>query len=58
MAGMVFSEKFEQIPIFHFQNGQLIMTFGKRLLRESWLTVLEIAQLYFDFILTQKKSQN
>ena len=34
------------------------MTLGKRLQRESWLTVLEIAQLYFDFILTQKKSQN
>ena len=45
---MVFSEKFEEIPIFHFQNGQLIMTLGKRLQRESWLTVLEIAALYFD----------
>ena len=45
---MVFSEKFEQIQIFHFQNGQLIMTLGKRLQRESWLTVLEIAALYFD----------
>lgn len=55
---MVFSEKFEEIPIFHFQNGQLIMTLGKRLQGESWLTVLEIVQLYFDFILTQKKSQN
>jgi len=58
MAKMVFSEKFEEIPIFHSQNGQLNMTLGKRLQRESWLTVLEIAQLYFDFILTQKKSQN
>lgn len=45
---MVFSEKFEEIPIFHFQNGQLIMNLGKRLQRESWLTVLEIAALYFD----------
>ena len=55
---MVFSEKFEEMPIFYFQNGQLIMTFGKRLQRESWLTVLEIAHFYFDFILAQKKSQN